>query len=231
VNYLRDIRAVTFDVGGTLIDPWPSVGHIYATLAAAHGWKNLDVTALNRQFAAAWHARGQFDYSQDAWAGIVNATFAGLIESEASRTFFEQLYQHFGTPQPWRVYADVTPVLSTLRERGVKLGIISNWDDRLPPLLQQLGLRKFFDSLIYSYEVGSAKPSPLIFNRACESLATSPGSILHIGDSAQEDAQGARRAGLHALLLRRGHRQPVPGQIQSLRALLRTPGGRNVTRP
>src|SRR5262249_44700851 len=54
INPLRSVRAITFDVGGTLIQPWPSVGHIYAEVAAHHGRRDISVEALNRQFAAAW---------------------------------------------------------------------------------------------------------------------------------------------------------------------------------
>src|SRR6266542_882226 len=57
---LRSTQAVTFDVGGTLIEPWPSVGHVYADVAASHGLKDISADALNRQFAEAWRALKEF---------------------------------------------------------------------------------------------------------------------------------------------------------------------------
>src|SRR5437773_3154259 len=72
------LRAVTFDVGGTLIEPWPSVGEVYAAVAAPFGLAGVAPEALNRQFAQAWTAREHFDYSRHAWQELVRQTFAGL---------------------------------------------------------------------------------------------------------------------------------------------------------
>src|SRR5437762_4021802 len=73
---LSEIRAVTFDVGGTLIAPWPSVGAVYAGAAARHGAKNLSPEILTRQFDEIWRAKKNFDHSREAWKKLVTATFA-----------------------------------------------------------------------------------------------------------------------------------------------------------
>ena len=70
MNSARPIRAVTFDVGGTLIQPWPSVGHVYAEVAALHGYRALDAEQLNRRFAAAWRQRTNFAYARADWAAL-----------------------------------------------------------------------------------------------------------------------------------------------------------------
>src|SRR5262245_21359708 len=127
------IRGVTFDVGGTLIEPWPSVGHIYAAVAREHGFPNLQPEILNRQFASVWQAKKNFDHSQAAWRKLVDATFAGLVTG--TETLFPELYKRFGQAAAWRTFDDVAPSLERLRRRGLKLGIISNWDERLRPLL------------------------------------------------------------------------------------------------
>jgi hypothetical protein len=57
-------------VGGTLIEVWPSVGHVYAEVAARHGVDGLSAELINRRFAAAWKAARQFDYSRSDWAGL-----------------------------------------------------------------------------------------------------------------------------------------------------------------
>src|SRR6185436_4619282 len=72
------VRAVTLDVGGTLIQPWPSVGHVYAAVASECGVSGLAPESLNHQFKLAWAARAPFDYSRAAWRELVNRTFAGL---------------------------------------------------------------------------------------------------------------------------------------------------------
>ena len=86
------IRAVTFDVGGTLIAPFPSVGHVYADVAAAHGVNGLDAADLDRRFARAWKRHRPESYAKSEWATLVDATFDGLTPEPPSRTFFEELY-------------------------------------------------------------------------------------------------------------------------------------------
>ena len=213
------IRAVTFDVGGTLIESCPSVGHIYAAVAEQHGLKGLSVETLNRQFAAAWRRATQFRYSRAEWAAIVDATFSGLTEVPPSQTFFEELYDRFSQPEAWHVFEDVLPTLEALASRGVKLGVISNWDDRLPPLLRRLKLLDYFETVAVSCAVGAPKPSRVIFDYAAEKLGLAPEAILHIGDSPEMDVQGAQAAGFQALLLRRGTKTTGPNCICSLRDL------------
>jgi dihydrofolate synthase / folylpolyglutamate synthase len=196
------IQAVTFDVGGTLIEPWPSVGRVYAEVAARHG---LEVAAedLDRQFARAWAARKNFSYRLSDWLELVRQTFAGLTPAPPSASLFAALYSHFATAGPWRIFDDVTPCLRELKRRGLKLGIISNWDERLRPLLRELQLDNYFDSIVISGPGGPQKPEAKIFQAAAAQLNTRPEAILHIGDSASEDLAGARAAGLRAMLLSR----------------------------
>ena len=128
------IEAVTFDVGGTLLEVWPSVGHVYAEVAARNGVERLSATALNRLFAAAWRAATRFRHSRLGWARLVDATFRGLTDQPPSRSFFAELYARFASPDVWRIFPDVLPTLDALAARGLKLGVISNWDERLRPL-------------------------------------------------------------------------------------------------
>src|SRR6266480_5725881 len=120
----RRVRAITFDVGGTLIKPWPSVGHIYSQVAARHGFPGLSVATLNRQFIAAWDAAKEFDYSRLAWAQLVDETFRGLTDKPPSQTFFAKLYSQFAQPEAWRVFEDVVPALEALASLGIRLGVI-----------------------------------------------------------------------------------------------------------
>src|SRR5262249_20125429 len=101
---LKDIKAVTFDVGGTLIEPWPSVGHIDAEIAAQHGHGRFSPEDLNRRFVRAWKAREDFGYTLKEWAAVVDETFAGLANRPPSETFFRELYAHFTRTSAWRVY-------------------------------------------------------------------------------------------------------------------------------
>src|SRR5438874_698601 len=109
MSVLRDIRAVTFDVGGTLIDPWPSVGHVYVEVAARYGLRELDPEELNRQFALAWRSKTSFDYSRAAWEELVAKTFSHWLEAGAQVPFFDKLYERFAQPDVWHIYDDVLP--------------------------------------------------------------------------------------------------------------------------
>jgi len=77
------IQAVTLDVGGTLIEPWPSVGHVYSEVAARHGVKNLSPEMLSRNFAAAWRSRTNFRHTREDWADLVDQAFDGLCRAAA----------------------------------------------------------------------------------------------------------------------------------------------------
>jgi putative hydrolase of the HAD superfamily len=225
------IRAVTFDVGSTLIEVWPSVGHVYAEIAARHGVSNLSASLLNRRFAAAWHAAGDFNHSRRDWAKLVDATFQGLTDQSPSQTFFAELYDRFTKPDVWRVFEDVVPVLEALAARGLKLGVISNWDERLRPLLKRLKLAGYFEAIIVSREVRAAKPSPIIFQHAVRRLGEPPEAILHVGDDISMDVRGARAAGLSALLLNRSGSVAREGQITSLWELGRSLGDEARSQP
>ena len=160
------IRAITFDVGGTLIEPWPSVGHVYAEVAARHGVRNASAALLEARFRAAWQARPGFENSRAGWEAVVDAAFAGLVERPPRETFFGELYERFAEAAAWRVFDDVLPALDALAARGLALGIVSNWDERLPVLLRRLGLFPRFKTVIVSHEAGVSKPSSAIFNHA-----------------------------------------------------------------
>jgi putative hydrolase of the HAD superfamily len=208
------IQAVAFDAGGTLIEPSPSVGAVYAEVAGRFGMTGLDATRLDRQFERAWRARRNFDYSKQAWWELVQATF-GALAGDLPKDYFSALYDRFAEADAWRVFDDVVPALETLASRDMFLLVISNWDPRLHPLLDRLKLRKYFEAIVISSEAGFAKPSPVIFEQALRHLGLPAGAVVHVGDSVEEDVEGARAAGLNAIWLdRRGL-----GGAGSMRAL------------
>jgi putative hydrolase of the HAD superfamily len=196
--------AVTFDVGGTLLSPWPSVGHAYAAVASRFGGGDLEPNQLEQRFIAAWKRRGPgFVYRQSDWQELVARVFDGVSPVGRSPDFFHALYQHFATPTPWRVFPDVMPTLTRLRDRGIKLAVISNWDDRLRPLLSALDLAQHFNAILVSAEAGMQKPDPAFFLEAARRLGVAVGEVAHVGDSPQEDLAGAQAAGMRAVLVNR----------------------------
>lgn len=216
MSNLSEIRAVTFDAGGTLLQPWPSVGHWYADVAEAHGVRGISAADLDTRFAAAWKASRPFNHGRDEWAALVDRVFVGLCPKPPSETFFDELYQRFAEPPAWKIYDDVLPCLDAIASLGIDLAVVSNWDDRLEPLLGKLGLRKRFAAVVVSFEVGFTKPSPVIFEHAARKLGLPHEHILHVGDHRAEDYEGALAAGFAARLIARGEKSDAIGAINSL---------------
>jgi HAD superfamily hydrolase (TIGR01509 family) len=95
--------------------------------------------------------------------------------------------------------------LATLRERGFRLGVVTNRGHGGPSFLEELeeyGLAGFFDTVVSSDQVGYRKPHPRIFERALDGLAVRPSEAVHVGDRPEADVAGARRAGITAVWMR-----------------------------
>lgn len=212
------ICAVTFDVGGTLIEPWPSVGHVYAEVAAQFGVNGIPADWLSDNFRRAWKALDGFDYAQESWFALVRQTF-GEHAVKLPPDFFPAVFQRFAEAPAWRVYDDVLPTLETLAASGTKLGIISNWDDRLRPLLTNLGLARHFTSIVVSCEAGATKPDARLFTRAARELGVAPSELLHVGDSFTMDVRGAEAIGAIGRQVLRHKPLTDARQICSLREL------------
>lgn len=100
-------------------------------------------------------------------------------------------------------YPDARPALDDLRGRGLRLVCVSNWDCSLGTVLDRCGLGERLDGAVSSAEAGARKPDPAIFARALELAGCEPGEAVHVGDSPEEDLEGAGAAGIPALLLDR----------------------------
>jgi putative hydrolase of the HAD superfamily len=113
-------------------------------------------------------------------------------------------------------YPDTVPALRELREVGRRLVAVSNWDCSLPAVLERCGLGELLDGAVSSAVAGARKPDPAIFAPALELAGCGPDEALHVGDTPEEDVEGARAAGIRPLLIARdGDR----GDISSLREI------------
>ena len=213
---LKNYKAVFFDVGGTLLRVHPSVGDVYATHARDFGFTG-SADDLNREFRQEWSNMGGIEslgkqkgaeVERAFWKELVRRVFAshgGLAEFDR---YFDHIYDVFRSGDSWRVYDDVTEsgLLGQLQSNGVILGVVSNWDSRLPEILKNTGLAPYFNFILASTVVGSAKPDAGIFNEALQQAGVPPEQACHIGDEPATDIQGARNAGIHSILIdRKGH--------------------------
>jgi len=113
------------------------------------------------------------------------------------------LYDYFGHGARWRTYPDVVPTFRRLKEEGLKLGLISNWDARLSKLCFDMGLHSFLDAVVSSASVGLVKPDPRIFEAALGRLDARPERSIHIGDQYYADILGARGVGMLPVMIDR----------------------------
>lgn len=223
-------RFVYFDAAGTLISPHPSVGEVYLEAGAPLG---LVATpeGLNRAFTRAWihYTQGGPGGPMSAiadeattrrwWQGLVYEVLREVgFEGDQERVF-EACYAAFSSARAWRIFEDSVPTLRAFREAGVRLGVLSNWDHRLPPLLETLGLAQYFEVLVVSALEGVEKPDPAIFLRAIERVGLKPEEILYVGDHRHLDLDPARALGIQAYLVDRkgkGGDYAIPSLLELL---------------
>lgn len=209
-------KVIFLDAVGTLFGVRGSVGAVYSAIALKFGVE-VPTETLNQAFLQAFAASEspvfpgadpeeipecEFEW----WRAIALRTFqqAGVLTQFADfDDFFDQLYNHFATAEPWFIYPDVLPALEAWQKIGIELGIVSNFDSRLYWVLEALKLKEFFTSITISTEVGFAKPDPKIFAIALQQHSCAANHAWHIGDSFRQDYQGAKAAGLRAILLDR----------------------------
>jgi len=109
------------------------------------------------------------------------------------------------------LFPETYSVLTRLREEGFELGIVSNFDSRLFPVMRGLGIDRLFDTVTIASLARAAKPAPKIFEIALEKHAVDPNEAMHVGDSIRDDVEGATKAGLTGVLLDRTGRSQVSG--------------------
>jgi len=215
-------RAVLFDAGNTLIGVESSVGRIYASVAADYG-VSVEPDVLERAFRAEWEARlaspdRRFPLQTSAeiekawWHDVVRTVFNHLGKLGEFRgrfdAYFARLHGLFSQPEVWRVFDDVPPALDALAAMDVRCAIVSNWDSRLPCLMDTLGLGPRFEFVLTSAEAGRSKPDPFIFQCALDRLRLRPDQAIYVGDSIEDDVRGAESAGLTPVLIDRTGRHP-----------------------
>ncbi len=219
----RDV--VLLDAGGTLFQERESRDQVYVRVFAATGIDvDLDVmAALRRDVHAALLAerRDVVPYTAPWFREFLSRLLARTGRRADPETLRATLADHFGRPENFVVHADAPPALEELLARGVRLGIVSNWSEQLPALLQALDLWRPFEVVAVSAAVGRTKPDPALFRWALDRLGARPEQALHVGDQPVLDVAAARRAGLAALLIDR--EAPAGAPPDTLRSLEELP--------
>ena len=237
------ITAVSFDAGNTPLHADPPPAELYARVLSELG-RTVGAEEVRPAFVEVWNELqletppgedryGSHPGGERAWWGrFVRLVLERLGHPAPWEEALDRLYAAFARPELWSVYPEVPGVLGALRERGLALAVTSNWDSRLPAILDGLGLTPFFDAVTVSALEGAEKPGREIFLRTAARLGRPPGEILHVGDSPRDDYRGAEAAGLMPLLVDRfglfsdnGYRSvpdlaPLPSLVRTLNSRL-----------
>ncbi len=209
-------KVIFLDAVGTLFGVRHSVGFQYAEVAKDFDVK-LDADLINLAFYQSFQSSPRMAFPCLAkteiaiaeyqwWLSLAEQTFSitdDLRKFPNFEHFFKSLYAYFSKSDPWFVYPEAIATLTSWRNQGITLGILSNFDSRIYSVLAALQLDQYFDSITVSTEVGAAKPDRLIFENALAKHNLSPDLAWHIGDSFSEDYQGASASGINAFWLNR----------------------------
>jgi putative hydrolase of the HAD superfamily len=217
----HSIRVVFFDAADTLFHVHGTVAEMYLRHAVQFGFpeKAESLSAITQAFRRAFQEAPPpvFAVTEPAkikhserlwWFDIVHNVFYRVGMFERFDDFFDQVFRAFENHGAWRLFPETASTLARLKAQDLELGIISNFDSRLFTVMRGLGIADAFDTVTISSLAQAAKPAPKIFQLALEKHAVDPEEALHVGDSLRDDVEGARKAGLHAVLLdREGKRQ------------------------
>lgn len=204
------------DALGTLLRLEPPAPRLREALRARHGIEVSEADAARAVREEIAYYRANLHRGRDA-AGLagLRADCAALVgralgvEQDVREALLEAIVF---TPYP-----EVPGVLARWRAAGLRLVVASNWDVSLHEALARTGLDRLVDGAVSSAEAGSAKPAPEVFERALSIAGVPAAEALHVGDDPVADVEGARAAGIRAVLVVR-EGDPPPG-VAAVRAL------------
>jgi 2-haloalkanoic acid dehalogenase type II len=210
------IKAVLFDLGSTLCyfdGQWQEVGfEMNQALVRAlqdAGYKDLDDTfALEYRLRVREYQDQEANEFREFTMGFI---LNSLIEEKgypppSESTIASVLRAMFTVSQAhWKPEADTIPTLETLRQQGYRLAIVSNAGDDadVQAIIDNAGIREYFDFIITSAAAGVRKPNPQIFDIALQALGVRPQQAVMVGDTLGADILGAHNAGLPGIWISR----------------------------
>ena len=237
------LDCVLFDAGDTLLAPAPSFQGRFVAVAAAAGLP-LEEAAVDAAIAEAVRAaEWPSDWTDPAtqrsfWVGFYRQVLAALGHRDdgtegsggpqggapVGREVAEALFAAFSDPAGYRLFDDVRPALEALAARGVKLGVVSNFEPWLEDILALQGVDHLFAAVAISGKLGVAKPAPEIFRAALKEAGAEPEATVHVGDQLVNDVAAARAVGITPVLIDRFGRHPDPDgahRVEDLPGLVR----------
>ena len=215
------VRAIVFDVDFTLARPGPDLGpEGYERLGARYGL-TLDPSRYDDARRAALvdlKRHPELDHDEEIWIRFTERIIEGMGgagDTYAAACEMEGAWAH---AHHFELYEDAIPTLDALRDRGLKLGLLSNSARDLDEFVGHHGLT--VDAVLTSRAHGKTKPHETIFRRMLELLDVAVDEAVMVGDTVEDDVEGALAVGMVAVLVDREGRYPERESITDLRALL-----------
>lgn len=222
--------AVFFDAGETLVHPHPTFPDLFAKVLRREGHE-VDPAVVGQRVYSISDRFRQAALENELWTTSpersrrfwhdVYALFLRDVGLPANGHLPDLLYREFTNLANYALFDDVVPTLERLRATGLLLGVVSNFEEWLERLLEQLGVRSFFDVRVISGVEGLEKPDPRIFRLAMERAGVEPARSVYVGDNPEFDVDPALAVGMFPVLIDRRDRFPeAPGvRIASLSEL------------
>ena len=230
-------KLVLFDVDYTVLKPGDMFGaNGYCAVGERYGLA-LDVSRWPVAESAAYETvkgrRAELGVVHDdgAYMAIANAVIGALGggPSDAVTACAEAIVAEWVRVENFALYDDVLPCLERLRGAGIRLGLVSNTSRNLDDIVAAFALADYIAVAVASVEIGLAKPSPAIFDAALQRAGVAAGDAVMVGDSPEDDVNGAVACGLGAVLLDRAGRYDLP--LPTIRSLADLPATLGLSPP
>ena len=225
------LRAVLFDVDFTLCRPGPELSaDRYARIAARHGI-TLDTSRYDDAREAAvlsLKRHPELLHDESIWHRFTEDIFIGMGGPEAiANECATEVEEGWGVSENFELFEDVLQVFDELRRAGLRIGVVSNGIRDLTEFVAHHRLD--VDAIVDSRSHGRVKPHPTIFEATLVALGVAAEDAVMVGDSLEEDVEGARALGMRAILIDREERHPeVDERLTDLYGL---PAALGVARP
>jgi HAD superfamily hydrolase (TIGR01549 family) len=205
-----NLRAVLFDVDFTLCRPGPELSaERYARIAARHGIE-LEIGRYDDAREAAvlnLKRHPELLHDETIWHRFTEEIFIGMGgPDELASECATEIEEGWGVSENFELFEDVHPVLDELRAARLKIAVVSNGIRDLKEFVAHHRLR--VNVIVDSRSHGRVKPHPTIFQAALGALEVSPAAAVMVGDSLEEDIEGAQALGMRAILIDREERHP-----------------------
>ena len=219
-------KAAFFDAGETLLAPHPSFDELFSGVLAEHGERISPeqvrgaLTAIAPTFSEivdkmaveAWSTSREA--SMRFWGNLYATTLSELGIDDPSGKLAQALYHKFTRYESYRLFPDAVPTLQAIKQAGLVVGLISNFEEWLEGMLIEMEVAHLFDLMVISGKEGVEKPDPAIFQMALDRCGIPAEQAVYVGDHPRIDAEGAQAVGMGAVLIDRRGRYPEYGGVR-----------------